>query len=218
MTMLRGAYWQTFTNKIPIETYDFVILAAVHFGVESDGQVYIHLNDRSIWDCAALAPLAREKGRRAKFRVGLMIGGAGGGFSTLFEHFDRCMALLSTFLEASSLIDFIDLDPEETITIPNLVKFAHRLPRCITAAPITLSTFWNHFRAHESVVQWHLQTYSSSQWTDQAIDELCAAGWPLQRMIFGYTASTFSTDEDREAAMDIAHRRGIRGTFEWDPR
>ena len=219
--MSRGVYWQTFTNALDVSKYEFVILAAIHFGVEDDDQVYMHLNDKA--PCAfqdVFDVLAREKGYRQKFQVGLMIGGAGGGFDTLFARFEECIELLRQFLESSNLFDFVDLDPEtpDSVRPEDLVRLHSALPCTCTAAPITLpSTFWNRVRANMHISRWHVQAYDAEQWAQTYFDALVDGGWPLHRVVLGYTASTFDDVAQRDAAFDLARRNNIRAVVEWDP-
>lgn len=219
--MHRAVYWQTFTNRIDISKYDCVILAAVHFGVEDDGEVYMHLNDKAFEEHRdTLDIVARERGYRESLRVGLMIGGAGGGWNTIRDHFDQCVELLNQALRASELFDFIDLDPEapDDVDVDVVVRFMRAVRMTITVSPITIPTnFWNIVRAHAEISVWHIQTYDASMWSANTVKSLVEGGWPLSKICFGYTGGTFSNETQKNEAIASVRSCGIRSTIEWDP-
>ena len=219
--MYRACYWQTFTNELDFNLYRCVIVAAVHFGKESDGCIYMHLNNKSpgsFW--AEFDVLAREKGYRNNFHVGLMIGGAGGGWNTLVSNFDECIGLLNEFLKESDLFEFIDIDPEspDTVGFSDVVKFCESVRLPVTASPISFENpMWNKVRSSVSIQNWHLQTYDSSQWSEEYVNSLISSGWPLSKITFGYLPTTFSSQEVRDSAIAEVQSLGIRSVIEWDP-
>lgn len=220
--MLRAAYWQTFTNPIDISKYDCVILAAIHFGVEEDGQVYMHLNDKAISEHGdTLDIVAREKGYRASLRVGVMIGGAGGGWDTIADRFDDCVGLLRGMLRASDLFDFVDMDPEvpDDVDVGVIMRFMRAMHHVrITASPITLPTdLWNIVRARGEIAVWHLQAYDASMWSSDCVKALVDGGWPISKICFGYTGGTFADENQKNAAISVVRSCGIRSIIEWDP-
>ena len=77
-----------------------------------------------------------------------MIGGAGGGYSTLFSDFDTYYKLLHDLLKEKKFINGIDLDIEEYCNINNIKKLINNIVSdfgddyIITVAPVqgSLST------------------------------------------------------------------------------
>ena len=222
---MSAVYWQTFTNALQLKKYNCVIIASVHFGTERDGQIYMHINDKApsahkdTWDI-----IARAKGYRERFIVGLMVGGAGGGWSTLRDNFEACMELLCDWVNSSSLIDFVDLDPEspDAVDADLVVKVADgiflRTGAAITASPVSLpDPFWDTVRAQCRISKWHIQTYDADLWCDDYVKTLISAGWPLHKCCFGYTASTFKNASALASAIAEVKCLGIDSVIEWDP-
>lgn len=139
-------YYQTFVGLKNMTNYTHVHVASLHFGVTPDNQPYIHLNNLSpnhpsfdkVWE--ELADFNRSGGT-----VVLMIGGAGGGYQTLFDKYQDCNILLKNLLiNKQNIIDGIDFNVEEPATIDNLTRLAGDL--CsdfshlfFTAAPLSSS-------------------------------------------------------------------------------
>lgn len=105
-------------------------VAACHFGLEADGQPYVHLNNEYIdtpglADTWALLGRARDMG----ISVRLMLGGAGGGFATLLgPHHVMCRAMLSAVLTRHcDVLDGVDFDVEEAVDLAKLLELAQYL-------------------------------------------------------------------------------------------
>lgn len=141
-------YYQTFDAnlnfvKLAAAGLTHVHLSSVHFGVEDDGQPYIHLNNLApehpnfdlVW--AQMSDFKRCGGI-----VMIMIGGAGGGYSTLLDpkYRDVCFALLVEFLSSKKeLIDGVDYDVEETVDLDVLVDFHKALRAKIPALRLSFA-------------------------------------------------------------------------------
>lgn len=96
-------------------------VASVHFGVEDDGEPYIHLNNHYPDDSKFTQMWSDlEKAQALGIKVILMIGGAGGGFSSLFSNYSTCYALLKDVLQRHSVISGIDLDIEEPVKLEDI--------------------------------------------------------------------------------------------------
>ena len=124
-------YYQSFNPQLDFSQLfsaglTHVHLASVHFGVEDDGQPYIHLNDLApshsnfdfVW--AQMAEFKRCGGT-----VMLMIGGAGGGYETLLnpKYGDVCRALLLELLiTKKAILDGVDYDIEEPVDVNALLR------------------------------------------------------------------------------------------------
>lgn len=126
-------YYQTFEGGIeailqpePICTH--IHLSSVHFGTDPDGNLYIHLNDWNPND-ARLDKVWHDMNAadRLGIRVVLMIGGAGGGWSTFFDNYEVCYGLLKDCLEAHPYISGINLDIEQAESLDLCIDFIERI-------------------------------------------------------------------------------------------
>ena len=140
-------YYQTFCglNKILIKNtpVTHIHLSSVHFGLDTNIEPYIHLNDTdpcdskydSLW-------LDIENASKLNIKIVLMIGGAGGGYSSLFSNFDLYYDLLYKLIKNRPFIKGIDLDVEESVTLDNIKKLINKIVEdfgeefIITMAPI----------------------------------------------------------------------------------
>ena len=127
----------------PIVTH--VHLSSIHFGNNNDGSPYIHLNDyppnNKIYD-----PVWDEIDKLNSIGVKniLMVGGAGGAYSTLFSDFDVYYSLLYDTIKKYP-IDGIDLDIEELVKLSNVKKLIRRIDQdfgrnfIISMAPVSFA-------------------------------------------------------------------------------
>ena len=139
-------YYQTFNGLQDIldkQVVTHIHLSSIHFGNNKDGSPYIHLNDNpptsnvfdSVWkDC--------YKATSIGIKIVLMVGGAGGAFSYLFNKFDTYYSLLKKCIETHSCICGIDLDIEESVSLDNVKMLIRTLTNdfgqkfIITMAPL----------------------------------------------------------------------------------
>ena len=111
-------YYQTFTELNISKDVTHVHLSSIHFGTEADGQPYIHLNNLypenekfdHMWE---MLHIANAQGTK----IIAMIGGAGGGFSSLASNYDVYFQQLVDFLSRHKIISGIDLDIEESFSL-----------------------------------------------------------------------------------------------------
>ena len=121
-------------------------VAAIHFGVDSDNKPYIHLNNRvptnsyfdGVWKTV-------QRAVSKNIKIVVMIGGAGGGYDTLFSDFETYYKLLYNFLKNKPFISGVDLDVEEICDINNIKHLINRIVDdfgkdfIITVAPVQSS-------------------------------------------------------------------------------
>jgi len=144
-------YYQTFVGLNDILTPDTKVthihLSSIHFGTDSNNNPYIHLNNNkpdnkifdSVWNDL-------ETAKQLGIKVILMVGGAGGAFQDLFSNFDTYYSLLKELiLNKKDIIDGIDLDIEEPVTLHNVENLIKTIKAdfgesfIITMAPIQSS-------------------------------------------------------------------------------
>lgn len=140
-------YYQTF---IPITLYLFtdpfithIHLSSIHFGNNTDGSPYIHLNDYppdnkefdEVWKNMELS-------NKSGIKNILMIGGAGGAFQVLFSDFEIYYKLLYNTIKKYPIAG-VDLDIEEYVNINDVKKLINRIDKdfgkdfIISMAPVS---------------------------------------------------------------------------------
>ena len=121
------AYYQTFTSLEPILLDNPVVthihVSSIHFGVDQNDNPYIHLNNNSPWD-KKFDTVWQELEEAAKLgiKVKLMVGGAGGGYASLFSNYNVYYSFLSKLLHDKPFISGVDLDIEEPVSLTNVKK------------------------------------------------------------------------------------------------
>lgn len=115
-------------------------VSSVHFGLESDGEPYIHLNNHYPDDGKFTQMWSDlEQAQALGIKIVLMIGGAGGGFASLFANYSTCYALLKDVLQRHPVITGIDLDVEEPVKLENLRMLLRDLKRDFGSEDFTFS-------------------------------------------------------------------------------
>ena len=121
-------YYQTFVglDKIIEDDNNIVThihLSSIHFGLNDNAKPYIHLNDddprnkkfNNVWDDL-------RKCKKKGIKVILMVGGAGGAYEVMFSKYSIYKTLLFDVIDKyKDVIDGIDLDVEEYITLGNII-------------------------------------------------------------------------------------------------
>jgi hypothetical protein len=135
-------YYQTFIGLDDLLAEDspsvtHIILSSIHFGIYPiTKKPYIHLNDhvpedvrfKIVWE------QLEELSQRGVVIL-LMIGGAGGAYSTLFENEINYQIYLQKLIDVLcnfSFIQGIELDVEETVDPKNLQKFLRDIEKYTT--------------------------------------------------------------------------------------
>lgn len=122
-------YYQTFNglDKIIQDKNNVVThihLSSIHFGIDDNSKPYVHLNDhdprdpifQSVWNDLQKC---KEKG----IKIILMVGGAGGAYDVMFSKYPIYKQLLFNIIDKyKHIIDGIDLDVEEHVTLQNITK------------------------------------------------------------------------------------------------
>lgn len=143
-------YYQTFTTLKPIlfpgTPITHIHLSAIHFGRDSNQECYIHLNDHSPYDSVFNSMWKElEIAHNMGIKIVLMIGGAGSAYEQLFTDFETYYTLLYNLIKNKTIIEGIDLDIEEQISLDNIVSLIKRVRNdfdnkfLISTAPIQSS-------------------------------------------------------------------------------
>ena len=125
-------YYQTFVGLdelIDNPIIRSINVEAIHFGFNDDNSPYIHLNDHPpndkifdlLWNQLYLL-------KEQKIKIILMVGGGGGAYEMLFNHFDTFYPMFFYLISNKlDLFDGIDIDIEETVTISSIVKLFNKI-------------------------------------------------------------------------------------------
>ena len=125
-------YYQTFCglDKILVKNTPVtnIHLSSVHFGIDSNFQQYIHLNNNSPYDKMFDSMWNEiDKANDLGIKIILMIGGAGGGYSSLFSNFELYYDLLYNLIKNKPCIKGIDLDVEEIVKLEDIQNLISRI-------------------------------------------------------------------------------------------
>lgn len=115
-------------------------LSSIHFGLDSDGTPYIHLNDHPpdnqifdyVWSDL-------QRAHDLGIRICLMIGGAGGAYETLFKYYDECFLLLKETLTRYPVISGINFDIEEPVDPVDVRRFIADIHRDFPAYELSMA-------------------------------------------------------------------------------
>lgn len=143
-------YYQSFCglNKILVKNtpVTHINLSSIHFGLDDNMQQYIHLNDDSPYESKFDSVWTEiENADKLGIKIILMIGGAGGGYSSLFENYPLYYNLLYNLIKNKPCIKGVDLDIEETTKLEDIKKLINSLVKdfgeefIISMAPIESS-------------------------------------------------------------------------------
>lgn len=143
-------YYQTFCglDKILVKNtpVTHIHLSSIHFGLDNNLQEYINLNDYSPYNSMFNSMWKEiEKADSLGITIILMIGGAGGGYSSLFSNYSLFYNLLYQLIKNKPCIKGVDLDVEEITNIDDIKKLINSLVKdfgedfIISMAPIESS-------------------------------------------------------------------------------
>lgn len=145
-------YYQTFNGLSDILYQGTPItdihLSSIHFGLDTDNSPYIHLNDNppdfwgfdSVWDELKMA-------YNLGIRIKLMVGGAGGAFTDLFNNFSVYYPMLKNTLQSHPIITGVDLDIEESVLLDNVIMLIKQIKNDFPTFEIALAPLSNSLKS-----------------------------------------------------------------------
>ena len=148
-------YYQTFTGLEPIlkqktRMVTDIIVCSIHFGLDVNGNPYIHLNDLVPYDKTFDKMWEEvETAHNMGINIHMMLGGAGGAFEDLFNNFETYYKMLLELINSKKFINGINLDVEEPVGLNNIIKLIKRLDQDldkdfkITMAPVSFALVSN---------------------------------------------------------------------------
>lgn len=216
-------YYQNFNSLQPLIDCKlqnvYLYISSIHFGLDKDNVPYLHINDTTpdnqgnLWS-------EIENAARNNIKIMIMIGGAGGAYTTFFQYFEPCYRLLQNLIQDHPVISGIDLDIEETVSLDNVKMLINRLNNdfvntfIITMAPVAYSLMTNNpgmcgFSYHDlytsdegTRINWfNVQCYYS--YTCNVYNTIVNNGYPADKVVFGMLGDNFNVNTFPEALDEI---------------
>ena len=235
-------YYQTFVGLHDLmdhaQDIDVIIVSSIHFGKDKSGKKGIHLNDNlpensifnQLW-------LETEKLSAQGCTIMLMMGGAGGAYTELFNDFDVYYPLLKQLITTKSWIKGIDLDIEESVSIENTKKLIKCLIRdfgdnfIITMAPVSSSlqkdgssmAGFNYKELYESSEGKHIHWFNTQcyySFSLETLESIVNNGYPPHKIVMGMESGQFTKDTFPQALKAIKDMKSIYpdlgGVYDWE--
>lgn len=231
-------YYQTFTDLSPVLTTDTPVthihLSSVHFGKNTDGSPYIHINDNDPDDPKFNKMWEQIKqAHQLGIRIVLMVGGAGGAYTDLFDDYDTYYPILVNTIKKHTEISGIDLDIEEGVKLDDVKKLINDIVKTfgedfiIAMAPLPTSLEYDEpgmggfiykdlYDSSEGkyIDYFNGQFYDSFQYQDYV--GIVKNGYPADKVVMGMISG-----EDFDMVLDtlkqVKHTYpDMGGTFVWE--
>jgi hypothetical protein len=230
-------YYQSFVGLKDILTPETKVthlhLSSIHFGLDNDNY-YIHLNDNppnsnvfdSVW-------LDLEKAKQLGIKVILMVGGAGGAFQDLFSNYDAYYPLLKELiLDKRNIIDGIDLDIEEIVSLNNVESLIKTLKTdfgshfIITMAPVQSSIQFDQpgmggfiYKTLYNSLGTQIDYFNVQCYYDYSVDaynQMIKNGYPEDKIVMGSISSQDITQNINTIKKIVKIYPKIGGVFNWE--
>jgi len=231
-------YYQTFNGLKSILTPDTKVthihLSSIHFGTDENNNPYIHLNNNnpndkifdSVWEDI-------KKAKQLGIKIILMIGGAGGAFQTLFSNIHIYYSLLKELiLEKQDLIDGVDLDIEEIVSIDDVELLILQIKKdfgrsfIITMAPVQYSIendvpgmggfiykdLYNN--CGHLIDYFNVQCYND--YSLEAYNQMIKNGYPEEKIVMGSISSQNFNSNLNVLKQIVKNYNNFGGVFNWE--
>lgn len=234
-------YYQTFVGLSNLLSKENIVathihVSSIHFGLTAESQPYIHLNnyppDNSMYD-DLWKELKEAKDRGLK--IVLMIGGAGGGFESLFsdKYNDYIQLLFNTIDNHSDIISGIDLDVEENVGLSNIKKLIRDIKTkysdlSLSMAPVQSSLQYdtpgmggfNYKELYNSDVGKYIDYFCVQfyfSFSEMAYDSCVKNGYPPEKIVMGMLSGV-DYESAKIEVYDVSHKYEDKfgGIFVWE--
>lgn len=236
-------YYQTFKdsedNLISLEPvlYDttpltHIHVSSIHFGIDENKEPYIHLNNRSPYN-AYFNEVWRdvEKASKKNIKIVLMIGGAGGGYSSFFSDIDMYYDLLYNLLKNKPFINGIDLDIEESCSLDNVKLIINKIVTdfgkdyIISTAPVEASLmndtpgmggfiYKDLLNSDEGKFIDYINCQAYYNYSLSTLDKIVKNGYDVSKIIMGLIAGENYNTELKDMYDKYGEKFG--GIFIWE--
>ena len=234
-------YYQTFNGLQDIldkQVVTHIHLSSIHFGNNKDGSPYIHLNDEdphnkifdTVWkEC--------YEASASGINIILMVGGAGGAFSYLFDQFDTYYPLLKQCIESQPCIRGIDLDIEESVKLKDVQTLIRTLKTdfgkdfIIAMAPLGDSLMTDDegmggfvYKQLYTSPEGKMINYFNGQFygsfSFDSYDKAIQNGYPEEKVVMGMESTEFNKDTFMNALDEVSKIKQkyptFGGVFNWE--
>jgi hypothetical protein len=231
------AYYQTLNGLDEILISNTPIthihLASIHFGIDPvTSEPYIHLNNKSPYDETFVSVWEQlTQAIRLGIEVKLMVGGAGGGYSSLFSDFPLYYKFLKELIINKPQISGIDLDIEEGVSLNNVQLLIKQLKEdfgsdlTISMAPIQESlendepglggfSYKDLLKSPEGEYIDYFNVQFYSDYSCSAFDRIVANGYKPEMIVMGSMAGEFNYNELAKTVSKYDNLFG--GVFVWE--
>lgn len=235
-------YYQTFCGLDDIlkqegNIVSHIHLSSIHFGLSTEQLPYIHLNDsppgsdsfKSMWEDIHKA---KEKG----IKIVLMVGGAGGAFTDLFNNFDVYYDLLKKTILDHPDISGIDLDVEEPVTLENIKMLISRIHAdfgdsfSISMAPVSYALkndgpgmggfcYKELYNSPEGSYIDYFNGQFYGDFTAESYNKVINNGYPSEKIVMGMVSGDFNPETYSQAlneVVEISEKIDMGGVFDWE--
>ncbi len=234
-------YYQTFIGLEPLMTHltdiDIINVSSIHFDKDSYGNCQIYLND-NLPDSVGFNVMWREIQQVSVQGVTtmLMIGGAGGAFTTLFQNFEACYPQLRELLQNKSYLSGVDLDVEESISLNDIQMLIRCLKRDfpylkLSMAPIASSLetdfpgmggfSYKHLlnsKEGQMIDWWNVQCYDD--FSCDTLRRIVKNGYPPDSIHMGMMSGQFPPHQFSKALDTVSQMlhsyHSLGGVFVWE--
>ena len=233
-------YYQTFMSLRPILDHPdccnvtHIHVSAFHFGTNPDKTPYIHMNNYpptdkrfvKVWE---ELKEAHEKG----IKIVLMLGGAGSAYQVMFSNYKVYYGLLKDTIKNYPIIDGIDLDIEEEVTLDNVKILINDIVRdygsdfIISMAPIqeSLQTdepgmggfiYKDLYKSTEGSLIHYFNGQFYFDYSIEAYDECIKNGYPSEKVVMGMM-STQDFNQVQEVVKELVKKYPkFGGVYDWE--
>lgn len=237
-------YYQTFVGMKSLlsqkeNLITHIHLSSIHFGYDTNTNgskvPYIHLNNcppnnskfDEVWE---EMKWAKNRG----IHVVLMIGGAGGGYSTLFSDFPTFYGLLKSTIKQYPQISGIDLDIEEPVSIENVKRLINAVYNdfgedfIISMAPVQGSlqeddpgmggfVYKDLFNSKEGQRISYFNGQFYGDYSEEGYDSVVKNGYPPNKVVMGMISfQDFQENVDTLKTLKQKYGKDFGGVFNWE--
>ena len=208
-------YYQTKTDISDILKLDtsrlIVYFSSLHFGYQTDGSPYIHMNDAPPSEQPYLLNQMKQI-IKSGAKVMIMLGGAGGAYENLFSNYSQFYPLLKDYIINTPEISGIDLDVEESVHITDIKKLIRNLVNdfgdefIISMAPVAESlmsdypgmggfVYKNLMKSPEGkYINWfNVQVYGN--FSIDTLDTIINNGYPPYLLVMGMLGDQYNKSD-----------------------
>ena len=235
-------YYQTFCGlndllKLDTTVVTHIHLSSIHFGTDTNNSPYIHLNNDSP-DSSKFSSLWVDikKAHNKGIKIILMVGGAGGAITQLFNNFGIYYKLLKDTIIKHPEICGIDLDLEERVSLHNIKMLMNKLIEdfgetfIIAMSPLSYSlendgpgmggfSYKELYNSNEGKYIDYFNGQFYGDYTLRAYENIINNGYPSEKIVMGMVSGDFSSgnfDQATDVVTSITRKYDMGGVFVWE--